>query len=432
MGVLDAPAPSVQKLRRASLLARLANAATLPVPAVAVTADQPTVSVSTTATVTGQLVGVQGGNITEVGSRGTWVPASGRLAVTQKSGLDFYLTGTTCEISLIPSGAGAQEVWIWVNGAPITSTPGSLTLTSGTNYIAVTFPSSARRRVEFFMPHSGAWYGVTTTLGSLLTPAPRKPVVAFVGDSFWGGSAGTSNLQCGSFLIARMLGVECFAQSLGGTGYVNAGSFNIYGSTTRVAAVAAGSPELILFLGSVNDDTSSASTIQTAATACYAAYAVACPTAPLIVFGPQPSNAVDTIAAARAASIGAVKAAAAAAPNVLAFHDIVGSAAGVPSAFATFQTYPDGTLLTRYGSVWKVSNGGSSYTNGPTGPPTSGIFLPQTEAMFGTGKVGSTTGDGTRDTYLYSDGVHPTPEGSMAMAIDQANRVRADLLAAAA
>jgi hypothetical protein len=47
-----------------------------------------------------------------------------------------------------------------------------------------------------------------------------------------------------------------------------------------------------------------------------------------------------------------------------------------------------------------------------------------TYVLDGTGKVGTTTGDGNRDTFLYSDGVHLTTPGSSAFAIRQANAIR--------
>jgi hypothetical protein len=278
------------------------------------------------------------------------------------------------------------------------------------------------------MPHSGSWYDIRTTSSGLITPSPRKPVVAFVGDSFWGGSDGTPTMQCGDFLLSRMLGVECYSQSFGGTGYVTAGSFDKFGSTTRVANVAKANPELIIMQGSVNDDGGTG--IQTAATAAYAAYASSCPDAKIIVFGPQPDSATPCLSANRHTNIAAVKAAATAAPNVIAFHDMVGTAAAVPPTVQTFQTYPDNTLLAYQGSVWQVQNNGASFTNGPYLPGTNPTFALVTWVYTGTGDSGSPAGNGTRDTYLYSDGTHPMPGASAAFAIKEAAAVRGDLLTA--
>jgi hypothetical protein len=432
MGILDAPGVSPAKARAQSLFSKLAPASTIPIPAVTATADTPTVSWGTAPTVTGEVYGAQTGALTEVGSRGTWTGSLGRLAVQGISGLDFYVTGGTVEVAVFPSSStGTQPIWIWVNGAPVTATPDvSQSLTAGTvYYLKLVFPDATRRRVELFAPSIGAWYSATVPFSGLITPAPRRPTVAFVFDSFGAGSSGSPALQCAPFLISRMLGVECYNVSYGGTGYVNAGAFNVFGSNARVSTVSLANPELIVLSGSLNDDVGSG--IQAAASAAYAAYAAALPNARLVVFGPQPSNATDTTSANRAANIAAVAAAAAAAPNVIGFHDMVGSVAGtVPAAWVSNQTYNDGTLVTDKGSVYKLNNNGATYA-GTARPSSASRWQPMTFAYSGTGKSGSPVGDGTRDTFLYSDGVHPLPDGSAALAIMQANLIRADLRARA-
>lgn len=423
---------SLAKNRLGSLYTRLASPNTVPIPATTVASDTPTVTFGTSATVSGQAYGPHTGLVTAVGSRGAWDASTGRLSVNNVSGLDFFHTGTTVEISFFSNVAGTQPIWIWVNGAPVTAVPDTSTLTglsaSTRYYIKLVFPSSTRRRVELFVPGITGWYGVVVDVSSLITPSPGRPVVAFVYDSFGGGSAATPVLQSAPFLISRMLGVECYSQSAGGTGYIadNGGLSNTFGSTPRVTNVQAANPELIVMSGSVNDTTAG---LQAAATAAYAAYAVALPNTKIIVFGVQPSNAVDTISGSRATAIAALAAAAAAAPNVIAFHDMVGSVSGnVPSAYNSGTTYNEGDLATRIGSVWQFTNGGVAGA-GQT-PGTSTRWTPKTWVYTGTGKIGTVTGDGTRDTYLYSDGIHPTVEGSAALAIRQANIIRTDLQAA--
>lgn len=421
------------KLRAASLLTRFAPADTNPIPAVST--DVPTLSVGTAATVTARVIGPQSGQVTEVGSRGTWNTVSGRLdnlgpGVT---GLDFYLTGTTVEVQFLANSAGAQPMWLFIDGKPMTAAPDLTsigTVASGTTYfLKLAFAASARRRIELFIAPIAAWYAIRTDNATLVTPAPRKPVVGFVGDSFWAGSNGTPLMQSGAFMLARTLGVECYSFSYGGTGYASAGSFNTYGSATRTAAMAAAGAELVILSGSVNDDASSAA-VGASAAAAFAAYATAVPNARLIVFGPQPSNAVDTISTARAASVAAIAAAATAAPNVIAFHDQIGTLAGVPAAINSGTTYPDGSLVTYKGSVFKLANGGA--TNSTANPATNAKWNLVTYAYLGTGNSGTPAADGTRDVYLYSDGVHPLPLGNAAFALQQAGIVRADLLAAAA
>lgn len=399
-------------------------------PPLATGAAVPAVTQTGGGTLSGQVIGPQTGQVTEVGSRGTWDTTFGRLSVSGKSGLDFYLDGQAVEIVAFPGFSGSAPYLLFVDGAPVNFPPSSLTFSASTStYIKIAFTTSARRRIEFFCFISGAWYQLQCSATTIVTPAARKPVVGWVGDSFWGGSNGTEAMETSDVLISRALGWECFSVSFGGTGYCSSGSFVTFGDPTRVAAIAAANPEFIVFQGSVNDDAFTGPQIQAAAAQCYAVYQRALPNAKLIVFGPQPSNAAATLTNVRQASIAAVKAAALAAPNVIAFHDQVGTAGGIPPAAASFQTYPDGTLLTYLGSVWKVSNGGAAFTNGPHMPNADPHYSLQTYAYYGTGQVGGTTGDGNRDVLVYSDGVHPTQAGSFALAVRQLADIRADLIA---
>lgn len=416
------------------IVAQLAVTDFEPIPAVAPAADIPTVAWNTTSAYSGtnyQNYSPHTGLVTQIGGRGAWDSSQWRVpAVGSFSGLDFFVTGTTCEIVLINiAGAGGSNYpyWIWVNGAPATAAPATDNpTTSAAYYVVLTWSTSARRHVEFFAPDGvGAyWYGVRCNFSTLIEPAPRKPVIAFVGDSYWDSSTGFFNaFQAPPFLVSRMLGCECFSHSWGGTGYV-VGSTNTYGSTTRVASVAGGNPQLILIQGSVNDDGQAG--IGAAATAAYAAYATACPGTEIIVFGPQPSNGVDTLSVNRQSNIAAVQSAALAAPNVLAFHDEVGTAASIPAAYSSLTTYPDGSLVTYLGSVWQLSNAGSTILNTPPGNNPQWQLI--TWVYSGTGKVGTTTGDGNRDVFLLADGVHPSAGADSAFATRIANQVRIDLL----
>lgn len=392
--------------------------------------DIPTVTVGVTSTITARLVGPQSDEVTEVGSRSTWDTASGRLPMAGLSGMDLIHKGIAIEFRIFAGYTGVLPIWVFIDGQPTTAAPDTTSVgsvsSSNTYFIKLTFGSARRRRIEFFCPAAGSWYGIGVGATDIVEPAPRKPVIAWVGDSFYGGSAGTSGIASAPLLASRQLGSECYVSGYGGTGYSTAGSFAKYGDSTRVSSVAAAKPDLIVFQGSVNDD--GASTIATDAATTFAAYRAACPGASMVVLGSQPSSASATLSANRSANITAVKTAALAEPAVIGFHDMVGTAGGVPSAAATFQTYPDGTLVTRLGSVWKVSNGGASYSNGPYLPPTDTHFTLKTWGYYGTGQVGTTTGNGTRDTFLYSDSVHPTPDASQALADMTVAKIRSDLV----
>lgn len=178
--------------------------------------------------------------------------------------------------------------------------------------------------------------------------------------------------------------------SIGGIGYVDAGGANTFGSVQRVTDVSAGTPELVIMSGSVNDDAQSG--VQAAAAA-YASIAAALPNAKIIVFGTQPTNATNTLAAARTTRHGELRVAAAAAANVLTFHDLMGTANGLPATWAAGGTKTDGDINTYQGSVWHWRGP----TDGYSMPGSSSRWEQLTYASTGTGQVGSTTGNGSRD-----------------------------------
>jgi hypothetical protein len=74
-------------------------------------------------------------------------------------------------------------------------------------------------------------------------------------------------------------------------------------------------------------------------------------------------------------------------------------------------TAPAWAASTAYGAGDVVVNGGLVYTC-TTGHTSTGSFNASnfrlTSWIYGTGKAGSTTGDGVADVFIQSDGTHPT------------------------
>jgi hypothetical protein len=339
------------------------------------------------------------------------------------AGFEAELTGDEIHYGWRCGVSTGERVMVWVDGQPCMAAPAtpSVTTSAGTFYwISLAFASVARRKIEIQITNTNGSVGVYLPLTASICPTPRKPTVLLVGDSFLGTNAGsTDSANLVSMSLARMYDCNVVTSSMAGTGYVAVGSFVKFGDATRVSIATYTQPDKIIFLGSVNDDAQAG--IQAAAELCYEAYRTAAPTAEMIVFGPQPTNATDTIGANRTANAAAVKAAAVA--KGLTFYDIAGVADGVPAAFSTGTSYqPDGKC-TRYGSVWKHSSTiATTYSNAAAGPGQNRRWELLTLDVFGTGKVGSTASDGTRDTYLGSDGIHPTAvwQGALAQRLGQA------------
>ena len=407
-----------------NLLSRLAPADTPAVPDLA--ADPPTVSLQAATTITGtpQVVGPLSGAVTLIGSRPTWNSTFSRTNATGgMAGFDMFLTGDRVEVRLYTASTN-QGVWVWVDGKPVTPTVTDNVVTASSTYhLTLAFATSKRRRVEVYAP-GASWFDVRTPMGQLLTPAPRKPLLLAIGDSFWGGSAHAGQAESGGWYLGRLLGMEVAINAKSGTGYASAGAFEAFGDAARLAEYARFDPDLIVISGTVNDDNKVPAAVGAAATKLYADLAAQHPRSKIIVFGAQPSNAADTVSAARSANIAAVKAAALAAPNVIAFHDMIGTAGAVPPGWSSSASYDPGALVTRYGAVWRWDHGNPGNV---LSPGSTARWAPMTYVYTGTGKVGTLTGDGTRDFFLGSDAVHPTPAGGLGLAQLQANDIRRDL-----
>lgn len=398
--------------------------------------DAPTISFGTSRTIaTYKPVRPHTGDVRVTGWYEPWNPATTLLPGDTCAGLDFYLYGTEVEIAVQVGFSGALPIIIFVDGLPVTADTDVTTINPVTGntiyYIKLSWLAAKTRHIEIFTSRLGNWSLVFFDPTAGIAPGPARRKIAWLGDSFFSGAttSGANALQVTPFLASRRMGVECVNPSYGGTGYTNAGSYVIYGAASRMAQLVAAQPDLVVVLGSVNDDAASAATITAAAAACFAAIKAALPNVPIIVFGPQPTNATDTIGATRQANIAAVKAAAIAADNVIGFHDMVGTAAAVPAAWSSKQ-YNEGDLVTRLGSVWKYMNSGTASTPAAPGSAgsTAGLWKLVTYILEGTGKVGSTTGDGSRDVLLYSDGTHPTADGHRALAALVEQQIRADLV----
>ncbi|WP_431800295.1 GDSL-type esterase/lipase family protein [Microbacterium kunmingense] len=448
MGILDVPGysraqadarfqPNSLFKRRAATVRAAVGALRDPIPPV--TADAPTIAHNTaTNSASYAQLSAQSAQIAKLGDAGVWSVAFGRLDVKGVHAVEFDYIGSVFELQW-QVGQGSTPFWVWVDGAPITATPSTIASANG-YYSLFTFGSAKRRRITIYAAGNNAWRALRFPVTGVVSTPPPRIKVGFVGDSFYAGSDATYTpvMLTMANIAGRMLGANFSVQGVGGSGYV-AGA-DTFGGTDRVARVAATNPDLIIISGSVNDDATGgasadapsiaarATAVQAAATAAYAAYASSCPGVPIIVFGPQPTDHTQTISANRAAQNAAVRAAALAAPNVIGYVDMIGTANGTaPPAWTSGGSYAEGALVTYKGSVWRYTNNG---TAGNYGAPDSAQGLRWqlvTWVYTGTGRVGSTTGDGTRDVMLYSDTIHPTTEASYSLGVRQASEILAVL-----
>lgn len=355
-----------------------------------------------------------------------------RLDVSGFTGFEKYFTGATLEIAWVAAGVSVDQFWVFIDDLPISDGPvaSGLVTALGTTYrVKLNWSVARRRKITIYASSIASWnYALKHEATRSVTATAKRPVAALIGDSFGGGAIGISQIRYMGNSIARLLGVDATLDMRGGTGYKNPGVLGAgpFTDPARIAAVAEKKPQWIAVIGSVNDDSYSASDVKASAVELYAAYATRLPDVPLIVFGVQPSGATQTVSAARAANIGALKEACDAAPNVIAFVDLIGSANGLPSAWSSSASYSQGALVVDQGSVWEYIWSTSGVT--PQRPPLNPRFIPRTALYTGTSHAGAPNNSGTRDTLLASDNVHPTIDGADALATYISSQIRLILL----
>lgn len=320
------------------------------------------------------------------------------------AGFDYY--GSDFALRLINRGS-ASEVWVWVDGQPITATPEVLSQAASNSfsYYRVTFAAAGQHRVVAYFKNF-ALGGVDIGATDSVTATPKPFIrVSVLGDSWVEATGATYGINGVFPTLGRMWDVELFQHGQGGTGYANDASTNgkaVYGDADRIAGVALADPHLIIVSGSSNDD---AYVLASEPATVFAALRSACPTAKVLVIGPP--MLTSTNITQRLANRDIIKAAAAAAPNVLGFIDPLdprGAIATAP-AWVTATTYAVGDLVTSGGFVYECR---VAHTSGASISSSSFIT---TTWITGSGKVGSTNGTGNSDIFINSDATHPSTEG---------------------
>lgn len=323
-----------------------------------------------------------------------------------------------------PANDLTTAFYILVDDQPITTAqilPGStLTLSAGSvQYMRLTWAAVSQRRVTIRM-RNAAPYDVSLPVTHTLTGTDRRrPRVACVGASFtkeYMTTGGFNELDSWTWQLQDMLGVETFQCARSGTGYTTATAYN---ETVRMDNLVATNPDLIIVEGSGNDDGVAAATVTAGATAFYSACNTRLPGVPIIVIGAQPNDANTVNGPTRLTNLNAVKAAADAAPNVLAFVDPVGSVPTLPAAYTTGTAYAIGAKVLYQGGFYQAR---AAVASAPATLDTQ--FWLRLSWLTGTGSGGTPAGNGNRDVFTASDGTHPSVAGQKNIAINIAREVR--------
>jgi len=223
-------------------------------------------------------------------------------------------------------------------------------------------------RLDFSVaPYGGIFLPPGASMWKPATPSKR---IMILGDSISGGSSMNTAGGAGTWFprAARLLGYsDIWNESLGGTGYITAGSFATLGTRAPIDVIP-NAPDTLIISAGYNDNGGSQPSISSAAAGLYSAIKAGLPNAAIYVIGCwSPSGSPAT---SITNTDNTIKAAAAAA-NLPFISPLTG---GIYNSA--------GTLIATHGA-W----------------------------ITGTGRVGATTGSGNADTYIGTDAVHPTDAG---------------------
>ena len=312
----------------------------------------------------------------------------------------FYVTSE--KFALMVTAWGTTDVTIYVDRKPLTLDP--YLVPAGQWFVIAEGLGGGAHLVEFIIGRGANFLQVVTPPATSVTigPAPAFKI-GITGDSYT--DSGVAPYFAGlSREIWRLTGWTPIQLGQGSTGYTNDGSSSgdttksVYGSPSRLAALEAADPDVVMVVGSVNDGAATPSAVEQAATDYYAALAPR----PVIVVGVEPLfNAGDPNYVAWDLVNAAILAAADASPNVIGVIDwrgedwltgtgsvsnpqgdgnqdvYIGDPAGIDTIHPNYQgqKYLAGRLVERFGPLALSDVATKADLNNlvPT-PPASGAY----------------------------------------------------------
>ena len=294
------------------------------------------------------------------------------------------------------------------------------------------FFGPASRPLPLLSGGSGGGAGVATALSSLpLQPGRVVPTVGFFGDS-WSTEAMMGpgfNLPAAA---SRLLGCVPMVSAVDGSGFAHSKEGNLsFEVDSRVNAVCAAIPNLIVTVGSLNSDKvvengdTNGTKITEAVKQFVTKVRAKLPNVPIIMVGPEPSSVSRLQSRDAHINVKAQKAGVEAAgglANGVAFVDWLGIADKQAVPFRDGRDNAEGDVVVYGGVAYRVTRSWTPAA-GET-PVTPGAPVVQvSDVLSGTGNEAQKRNDGTRDILLMSDDTHPTKAGSTAFGSALAVRI---------
>lgn len=296
-------------------------------------------------------------------------PSSGRIVAntihnrTASVAVEFMHSGSSLEIKSLGS---TTKFRILVNDRYISKAGHDYATTSNSSssFAQIDFGSTAIRKIRFEFEQNGGFQGVNLPDNqSTIWPVDSDDRIraAIVGDSYIDSQVATLRGDGLAAQAAHLLGWDDpWFLGMPGTGFTIAGSYATY--IDRLPDLVASAPDVVLVWGSYNDRTTATASVQAAVTTYLTAVRNALPTVPILVTG-CPAAATGPSA------------------QVVGVDAAIG--AGVAAANDPFAAFI----------------------------PVSPVQSTMPSWVFGTGRVGTTAGNGNSDIYTAADGVHPPDAG---------------------
>jgi hypothetical protein len=286
------------------------------------------------------------------------------------------------------------------------------------------------------LAQAGGGSPVPSSAGSPLAALPLRAgqgvsTVGFFGDSWSTESTMGQGFNLPS-VVSRALGCVPAFSAVDGSGFgYSASGKDGFEVDSRVNAVCAAAPNLIVTIGSLNADKvidngdASGAAITEAVKAFVTKVRAKLPNVPIVVLGPQPSSVARLQSRSAHVNVKATKAGVEASGglgNGVAFVDWLGVVDGQAVPWRDGRQCAEGDVVVYNGVAYRVTRAWSPAA-GET-PLTAGAPTVQvSDVLSGTGNAGAPKGDGTRDTLLLSDETHPTKIGAAAFGAAAAKRI---------
>lgn len=257
------------------------------------------------------------------------------------------------------------------------------------------------------------------------------PTVGFFGDSWSTESTMGQGFNLPS-VVSRALGCVPAFSAVDGSGFgYSASGRDGFEVDSRVAAVCAAAPNLIVTIGSLNADKvidngdATGSAITEAAKSFIAKVRAKLPQVPIVVLGPQPSSVARLQSRSAHVNVKATKAGVEASGGIgsgIAFVDWLGVADRQAVPWRDGRVCAEGDVVIYNGVAYRVTRAWAPEA-GQTPLMAGAPVIQVSDVLSGTGHAGAPKGDGTRDTLLLSDETHPTKMGAAAFGAAAAKRI---------